>query len=93
LKDVEDEVVVRDHTADVVEGVSHSLYLVTVVTHREVTLDEVAERGVEVKCVHFAVVDEQVLEHEPNLVCGDTAHLGDILKLAGYRVEDLGDGH
>jgi hypothetical protein len=43
LKNVEDEVAVRDSAVVVGQGVGHALHLVTVVAHREVTLDEVVK--------------------------------------------------
>jgi hypothetical protein len=49
LKSIEDEVMVKDYTTVVAQRAGHTLYLATVVPHREVTLDEVAEHGVEVK--------------------------------------------
>jgi hypothetical protein len=64
---------------------------VTVVAHREVALDEVVEHGVDIKHVCLAVADELVLEHEPDLACGDVVLLGDVLTLTGDRAEDLGD--
>jgi hypothetical protein len=57
----------------------------------EVTVVEVAERGIEVKCTCFTITDELVLEHAPNLARGDTTLLVDAPKLAGDHVEDLGD--
>jgi hypothetical protein len=91
LKNIEDEVAVGDGAAEVNQGVGHALHLVTVVTHWEVTLDEVAEHGIEVKCTCFAVADELVLDCAPDLACGDVVLLGDVLKLAGYCTEDLGE--
>jgi hypothetical protein len=57
----------------------------------EVTMVDVAERGIEEKCTCFTITDKLVLEHEPNLARGDTTLLVDALKLAGDHVEDLGD--
>jgi hypothetical protein len=91
LKNVEDDIAIRDYIVEVSQGVGHALHLATVVTHRELTLDEVAECGIEVKCPHFAIDDKLVLEHELDLACGDVALLGDVLKLTGDSVEDPGD--
>jgi hypothetical protein len=90
-KNIEDEVAVRDGAAEVVQGVGHALHLVTVVAHREHTLDKVAEHGIEVKRVCFAVVDELVLDCAPDLVHGDAMLLGDVLKLTGDRAKDPGE--
>jgi hypothetical protein len=49
------------------------------------------ERCVEVKCACFAVVNELMIDHKPDLACGDAMLLGDVLKLAGDRAEDLGE--
>jgi hypothetical protein len=64
---------------------------VTIVAHREVALDEVAECGVEVKRARFAIVDELVLDHVPDLTRGDTVLLGDVLKFADDHAEDPGE--
>jgi hypothetical protein len=69
--------------SEVDQGVSHALHLATVVTHREVTLHEVAERSVEVKHACFAIADELVLDHAPDLARGDAVLFGDVLKLVG----------
>jgi hypothetical protein len=87
LKNIEDEVAIRDSTAEV----GHAFHLVTVVTHREVTLDKVLERGIEVKRAHFTVADELVLDHAPDLVRSDVVLLGDVLKLIDDRGEDPGE--
>jgi hypothetical protein len=55
-KNIEDEVVVGDHTTEIAEGVGHALCLMTVVAHREVALYEVVERGVKMKCVHISLL-------------------------------------
>jgi hypothetical protein len=60
-KDVEDKIAVRDHAAEVTEGVDHALHLVTIVTHGEVTLDEVAKRGVKMNRAHLVVDNEPVI--------------------------------
>jgi hypothetical protein len=74
--------------AEVGQGVGHALHLATVVTHREVTLDEIAEHGIEVKRVHFVVADELVLYHALALARSDAVLLGDVLKLTSDRAED-----
>jgi hypothetical protein len=61
-KNVEDKVPVRDRAVKIAEGVRHSLHLAAVLSHREITLDEVAKHGVEVKGACLAVADELVLE-------------------------------
>jgi hypothetical protein len=83
-KNVEDEVAVEDGATEV----GHALHLVTVVAHREVALDEVAERGIEVKHAHFTVADELVLDCVSNLTRGDAVLLYDVLKLIGYYTKD-----
>jgi hypothetical protein len=90
-KNIEDEVAVGDGAAEVAQGVRHALHLVTVVTHREVTLDEVAERGVEVKYACFSVDDELVLDRALDLARGNAKLLDDVLKLGGDRAEDPGE--
>jgi hypothetical protein len=80
-KNIEDEVAIRDSAAKVIQGVDHALHLVTVVAHREVTLDEVEECGIEVKHACFSVVDELVLDHAPDLARGNVVLLGDVLNL------------
>jgi hypothetical protein len=89
-KNVEDEVVVGDHTTEIVEGVGHALHLAIVVTHREVTLDEVVQRGVKVKRTCLAVADELLIKSEPHLALGDNAItlIGIVLQLAGDRAKD-----
>jgi hypothetical protein len=79
-KNNEDEVAIRDGVAKVSQGVDHALHLVTVVAHREVTVDEVAECGIEVKHACFSVADELVLDHAPDLARGNAMLLGDVLK-------------
>jgi hypothetical protein len=64
---------------------------VTVVTHREVTLDEVAECGVEVKYACFSVDDELVLDRALDLARGNAKLLDDVLKLGSDRAEDPGE--
>jgi hypothetical protein len=59
-----DEVVVRDHTAEIIEGVGHAIHLEIVVTHREVTL--VAECGIKMKHTRLVAADELVLKREPD---------------------------
>jgi hypothetical protein len=61
-KNVEDEVPVRDRAVKITEGVRHSLHLAAVLSHREITLDEVAKHGIEMKGVCLAIADELVLE-------------------------------
>jgi hypothetical protein len=78
-KNVEDKIAIGDHTNETVKGVNHAHHLATLVTHREVTLDEVAEHGIKVKHTHLAIADELVLEHEPDLAHANTALLGDVL--------------
>jgi hypothetical protein len=78
-KNVEDKIAIGDHTNEIVKGVNHAHHLATLVTHREVTLDEVAEHGIKVKHTHLAIADELVLEHEPDLAHANTALLGDVL--------------
>jgi hypothetical protein len=90
-KNVEDEVVIRDGVAEAGYGVSHALHLATVVDHREVALDKVAEHGIEVKRVCFSIADELVLDRAPNLARGDAVLLGNVLKLVGDRAEDPGE--
>jgi hypothetical protein len=85
---VKDEVVDRDGAAKVGQGVGHALHLATIVAHWEVALDEVAERGIEVKRTHFAAADELVLDRAPDLARGNAVLLGDVLKLADDRAED-----
>jgi hypothetical protein len=91
LKNVEDKVAVKDHAVEVAEGVSHALHLAKVVTHWEVALDEFAECCIEVNHARFTVADQLVLDHEQDLVHGNAALLGDVLKLAVDRAKDLGD--
>jgi hypothetical protein len=69
--------------SEVDQGVGHALHLATVVTHREVTLHEVVEHSVEVKHACFAIADELVLDHVPDLARGDPVLFGDVLKLTG----------
>jgi hypothetical protein len=90
-KNVDDKVVVRDGATEVSPGVVRALHLATVVAHREVALDEVAECGVEVKHVCFIVADELVLDRAADLARNDAMLVGDVLKLAGDRVEDSGE--
>jgi hypothetical protein len=90
-EDVVNEVAVGDHAAEVAEGVGHALHLMTVVAHREVALDEVAEHGVEMKRARLAIADELVLEREPDLARSDVALIEDVQKLTGNRAEDPGD--
>jgi hypothetical protein len=73
--------------------VGHVLHLATVVAHahQEVALNEVVERGIEVKHACFAIAVELVLERALDLMCGDTMLLGDVLKLADDHVEDPGE--
>jgi hypothetical protein len=40
------------------------------------------------KCAHFIVADELVLDHAPDLVHGNVVLLGDVLKLTGDHAED-----
>jgi hypothetical protein len=87
-KNIEDEVAVGDDAAEVNQGVGHALHLATVVAHREVALDEVAEHGVEVNHVCLVVADELVLDHAPDLALGDTVLIGNIHKLIGDRAKD-----
>jgi hypothetical protein len=85
---VEDEVAVKNGVAKV----GHALHLATLVAHREVTLEGVTERGIEVKCArHFTVVDELVLDRLPNLVLGNTMLLGDVLNLVVDHAKDPGE--
>jgi hypothetical protein len=85
---VEDEVAVKNGVAKV----GHALHLATLVAHREVTLEGVTERGIEVKCArHFTIVDELVLDHLPNLVHGNTMLLGDVLNLVVDHAKDPGE--
>jgi hypothetical protein len=93
VKNIEDEVTIGDDTTKVGQGVGHAPHLLTVVAHHEVALDEfeVAEHGVKVKHVCFAVADELVLDCAPDLVHRDAVLLCDVLKLANDRVEDLGE--
>jgi hypothetical protein len=90
LKNIEDEVTVGYGTSKVAQGVGHTLHLATVVTHREVTLDEVMEHGVNMKRVRFIVADELILDCAPNLTRDDVVLLGNVLKFTGYHDEDLG---
>jgi hypothetical protein len=90
-EDVEDKVAVGDHMTEVTEGVGHALHLVSVVAYQEVALNEVVERGVEVKRAYLTIADELVLEREPDLARGDATLLGDVLKLTGDRAKDSGD--
>jgi hypothetical protein len=87
-KNIEDEVAVGDGAAEVAQGVRHALHLVTVVTHREVTLYEVAEHGVEVKYACFSFDDELVLDRVPDLARSNAKLLDDVLKLIGDRAKD-----
>jgi hypothetical protein len=80
-KNVEDEVPVRDRAVKIAEGVCHSLHLAAVLSHREITLEEVAKHGVEVKGVCLAVADELVLERQPGLTRGAATFSGDVLKV------------
>jgi hypothetical protein len=90
-KNVEDEVPVRDRAVKITEGVRHSLHLVAVLSHREITLDKVAKHGVEMKGVCLAVADELVLERQPGLTHGDAMFPGDVLKVDADGVENPGD--
>jgi hypothetical protein len=90
-KDIDDEFVVKDHIAQVTEGVSHVVHPTTVVAHREITLDEVVECGAKMKCMCLGVADQLVVERELDLACGGTTLLGDVLKLTDDRVVDPGD--
>jgi hypothetical protein len=74
-KDVEDGVAIEDHAIEVAEVVGHTLHLAIVVAHQEVILDEVAERGIEMKRVHLTVADELVLEHHALWRCPDARWL------------------
>jgi hypothetical protein len=67
LKNVDDETAVGDGVVEVGQGVSHALHLETIVAHREVALDKVAKRGIEVKHTCFTVVDELMLKRAPDL--------------------------
>jgi hypothetical protein len=49
------------------------------------------KRCVKVKCTHFAVANELVLDRVSDLARGDAMLLGNVLKLVGYRAEDPGD--
>jgi hypothetical protein len=91
LKNIEDEVAIKGYVVEVAQGVGHALHLATVVAYREVTLDEGAKHGIEVKHKHFIVVDELVLDHAPDLACGDVVLLCDVLKLIGDHTKDPGE--
>jgi hypothetical protein len=84
-------VAVGDSVVEVGQGVDHVLHLVIAVTHREVTLDEVAECGIKVKRARFAIANEQVLDRAPDLARGDVVLLNDVLKFTGDHVEDSGE--
>jgi hypothetical protein len=90
LKNIADKIAVEDGATEVGQGVGRSLHLTTVVAHREVTLDEVVECGVEVKHACFTVADELVLDRVPDLAHGDAVLLGDGLMLAGDHAKDPG---
>jgi hypothetical protein len=90
-KNVEDEVAIGDDTTMVIQGVRHALHLAIVVANREATLDKVAEHGIEVKHTCFIVVNGLEFDHAPDLACGDTMLLGDVLKLTGDHAKDLGE--
>jgi hypothetical protein len=90
-KNVEDKVAVGDGVAKVGQGVGHALHLAIVDAHWEVVLDKVAKRSVEVKCAHFIVVDELVLNRKLDLARGDVMLLGNVLKLANDRAENPGE--
>jgi hypothetical protein len=63
----------------------------TVVIHREFAQDEVAECGVEMKHVRFAVADELVLDRALDLARGDAVLLGDVLKLISDCAKNPGE--
>jgi hypothetical protein len=90
-KTVENEVAIRDGAAEVGQGVGHALHLATVVAHRGIALNEVAERGVEVKRTCFTVADELVLDCVPEFPRSDVVLLADVLKLVGDCAEDPGE--
>jgi hypothetical protein len=52
LKNIKGEVAVRDGLAEDGQGVGQALHLATIVNHREVTMNEVTECGIEVKSEH-----------------------------------------
>jgi hypothetical protein len=54
-------------------------------------MDEVAERGVEVKHACFSIADELVLDRVTDLACRDAVLLGDVPKLTGDRAQDPGE--
>ncbi|AQL02389.1 Nudix hydrolase 14 chloroplastic [Zea mays] len=90
-KNIEDEVPVRDRAVKIAEGVRHRLHLAAVLSHREITLDEVAKHGVEVKGTCLAVADELVLERQPGLMRRDAMFPGDVLKVNVDGAENPGD--
>jgi hypothetical protein len=90
-KNVEDKVPVRDRAVEIADGVHHRLHLVAVLSHQEITLDEVAKHGVEVKGTCLAVADELVLERQPGLTCRDATFSGDVLKVDADGAENPGD--
>jgi hypothetical protein len=49
------------------------------------------EHGIEVKCTHFTVADELVLDRVPDLACDYVVLLGDVPKHTDDCVEDLGE--
>jgi hypothetical protein len=61
-KYIEDEHTIGDVGTKVVEGVGEPLHFLTVVVHVVVTLNEVAEEGVDVEGASLTVADELVLQ-------------------------------
>jgi hypothetical protein len=90
-KNVEDEVPVSYRAVKIAKGVRHILHLAAVLSHREITLDEVAKHGIKVKGECLAIADELVFKRQPGLTRRDATFPGDVLKVDVEGAEDLGD--
>jgi hypothetical protein len=67
-------------------GISHALKLVAVLSHSEVTLYKVGEDSIKVKSMCLTIIEELVLQGEPQ-VAHETATLpNNLLKIGNDRV-------
>ena len=70
--------------AKIAERVGHTLHLPEVISHGEVTLEEVAEVGVEEEGASLPIADELFLDAEPD--AASSGHGDDLRELSGDGV-------
>jgi hypothetical protein len=87
-QDVPHKNVVSDVDAEVSEGVSKGLHLLTVVVDAKVTLNEAPEGGIDVEGAGFMVAEEVVLYGHLGIASRLTALPGDILQVGRDGVID-----